>query len=535
VNWAAAVWNATNGTPEDFNTKLIQNPYSPSLGTVSLEDFVRLDSNTTTTEIWARATASLAGNTYVVVKHLGNYSQSGDDTPPGVSKFALSSINQDVAVVNQGNIIGSIAGLDVTLENQVNVSGNVVTAGNLVMVNQSEIKDNPNTNATEGNVCVEGNLIMQNQTTITGNAAVHGNATLGSNSATIKGNLVSGQNVILGNGAQIEGNVDAIGDVILGSSNSIIQGNVQSGGIVTVEQGSEIWGNVQAAGGVILKWGATIHGSVLTMGNIDMHTGGNTIKGDATAQGDIILGWDSKIQGNALSNTTIEPPLVSPSPPPSCVDDICPPRLFDLNSISNNGQTFNYRIDTSPNITLDWQQDSTQPISPGFYGNLVLNGKNDIYLTVGEYYFRSIIGGGTKPRIHLDLSEISSSPYNGINVFVQQGVTFGDGLEFHIRTTPNGPYIPMLDNQGGLNIDPNLAAYFYIESGQKFIFNNQGEWFGTILASGDGSDAILFNNHNYLLGSYHAINGKPVGSNQMTVYYVAPWYAFTHTDQWGCQ
>ena len=553
VNWAAAVYNASNGTPEDFGETLAGNPYPSSLGSVTLGNFTQAGSGNST-EIWVNATASLSGNSFSLLKWIGLYVPPASDPPmgdipPGAASMVISSVEQDMLVLNQNDIVGNIAGADIILGNQVTVQGDIVSSGDLFLVNQSEVSDNVLTDGIEGNVCVEGDLFMYNHTLITGNAYVHGDVVLGSNEATIQGNLVADGDVYLGNKAVVGGNVNATGSVTLGSDNSEIGGNVLAGSNVVLGSKTLVRGNVDALGNVQMGWRSQINGSVRSMQYINMSAGRNTIKGDATAEGSIVLASSSDIQGNVLQNTAIFPAISAPAPPSSCLVDICKPQLFDLDQEMTSGSGVSYRelIESADDLTLAWQRDSLEPLPPvnqsddhdslvqdydGIYGDLTLGGQNKLYLTVGNYYFRSI-QAGSKPELYLDLSDRSAAPdYKGINIFVEKGVLFGNQLSVYVKSTPDGSYESMK------NADSALAGYVYIECGDTFWFGNSNEWFGTIMARNDDDwlgRAIVFWNDTDLIGSYHAIDGIAASANALDVTYVASQYAFQHPDQWTCE
>ena len=553
VNWAAAVYNATNGTPEDFGDKLGANPYTPPSGSVILGNFTQPGTGNST-EIWVNATASLSGNSFSILKWIGLYAPPTSeppisDIPPGVASMVISSVGEDMLVLNQNDIVGNIAGADIILGNQVSVQGEVVTSGDLFLINQSEITDNALTNATEGNVCVEGDLFMYNQTLITGNAYVHGDVVLGANAATIQGDLVADGDVYLGNKAVVGGNVHATGSVTLGSDNSEIKGNVLAGANVILGSNTLIRGSVDAVGSVQMGWKSQIYGSVRSMRYIDMSAGRNTINGDATAEGSITLASSSDIQGNALQNTAISPAISAPAPPPSCLVNVCKPHLFDLDQEMTSGSGVSYRelIESADDLTLAWKRDSVEPLPPvntsvdhdskvrdydGIYGDLTLGGQNKLYLTVGDYYFRSI-QAGNKPKLYLDLSNRSAAPdYQGINIFVEKGVVLGNQFSVYVKSTSDGSYEAMK------NVDSALAGYVYIECGNTFWFGNSNEWFGTIMARNDNDSlgrAIVFWNDTDLIGSYHAIDGIAASANALDVTYAASQYAFQHPEQWECE
>ncbi len=552
VNWAAAVYNATNGTPQDFGETLAANPYIPTTGSVTLGNFTQPGSGNST-EIWVNATAHVAGNSYTLLKWIGLYDPAAPvspvDAPPGAAQMVISSIEENMLVLNQNTIDGNIAGAKVVLGNQVTVQGNIIGTDDLILENHSKVTDNARTEEIEGSVCVEGDLYMYNHTLIEGDAYVHGDVVLGSNSATIQGNLVADGDVRLGNKAVIGGNVNATGTVTLGASNSEIAGNVLAGGDVVLGSSTLIRGNVDVRGSVRMGWSSEISGRVRSMGSIDMSGGGNTIEGDAVAEGNIVLGWESDIQGNILQNTTISPAISAPGSPPSCSAGICKPRLFDLDQdmTSGSGITYGELIDAADDLSIAWKRDSSNPLPPvddsvdhailtqdydGIYGDLVLGGKNRVYLTVGTYYFKSITTG-TKPELYLDLTNRSAAPdYQGITIFVEQGVEFGNQLSIYVKSTASGGYEPMDD------VDPSLAGYVYIESGDTFIFGNGNEWFGTIMArnTSDTNDrAIAFSNDTDLIGSYHAVDGIAASANALDVYYVPAQYALQHPEQWVCE
>jgi hypothetical protein len=78
VNWAAAVWNATNGssgTADDFNATLSNTDYAPPMGSVDLQRIPGPNNNTS--QIWVRSHANLAGNSYWLVKYIGSLTGNG--------------------------------------------------------------------------------------------------------------------------------------------------------------------------------------------------------------------------------------------------------------------------------------------------------------------------------------------------------------------------------------------------------------------------------------------------------------------------
>lgn len=420
---------------------------------------------------------------------------SGEDpsdeypTPTEVVDYTLYSSDTPLAVSNQGTVDGSVAGASVTLGNQVEVTGSVRSESTVRLVNHSSVG---------GNICAADDVFLENHTEVGGEIHTRSDLEVGSNEATVHGSVYVAGNVILRNQAKVMGDVHAGGNVELGSNNSRVAGSIYSGGDVILNNAATVVGDVHAAGNIIVNWGGTIEGDAVA---------GGTVTVDA---------WGGQVKG-ARSPGMSAPPRILPTPPKSC-GEVSLPGL----------QTFS--SDPSRNVHIDWNRDSTQPLTPGTYGALSLGGKNRLYLSSGDecadpcasscvdYVFSSITAG-TQPELYLDLSGTDGAcnpdnPRDFLTILVSGNVVWGNGMT--IQVSCDGTTYKSFDAA-----DPKLAALVYIESHGSFTLSNQSPWFGTILTKNN----LTFTNQTTLIGSYHTLDGTANTGNQPYIRYVKSVFA----------
>ncbi|MDZ7762150.1 MAG: polymer-forming cytoskeletal protein [Desulfovermiculus sp.] len=439
---------------------------------------------------------------YIVLKSRGVFPGSGDlnvnrtvtywwpvsgeengtsDIPSFDAPIALQTPN-GLSIANQNFVQGDISGNDVTLENQSEVTGNVVGTGDVVLENQSEVGKG---------ICANGDVELQNQTSVAEDINAHGDVELGANKATVKGDVYADGDVTLKRLARVEGDIHSGGSVYLENDAEMV-GNIYAANDVQMTS-SKVWvgGNINAGNNVIFAWMCTVDGNVIAGGDISDTSGKSTIEGDAIAGGSIDL--DVKVKGEKRD---YDP---NPNPEPPEAPQICTiGSMPDHSSFSTGGE----------NITVSHNEDKDD-IEPGEYDELSLGGQNEIRMEPGTYTF-SEINSDWILDLYLDLSNEGSF----YNIFVQNDVNLLGQL--HIYVKGDEGYEPIMQgNQPNENVK-NLASRVYLETLGSFTMSTQSEWFGTIYAQDD----ISFGDSNVLIGSYHTSSGTINTANQLEVYHV---------------
>jgi cytoskeletal protein CcmA (bactofilin family) len=175
------------------------------------------------------------------------------------SIFALNSPNSNQSLDNQNTVDGSIHGINITLGNQSEVTGDVIATGNVTLINHAEVG---------GGICAAGNVDLQNHTSVAEDIHSFGNVILGANKSEVAGNIYASGNVELLNGAQVQGDIHAGGNVTLGSNNSRVHGSIYATGNVTMQHQTIVDNNVHAGGNVELTTRGTVQGNVNAGGSL---------------------------------------------------------------------------------------------------------------------------------------------------------------------------------------------------------------------------------------------------------------------------
>jgi predicted acyltransferase (DUF342 family) len=469
---------------EEFKTKVDEKSYSLGAGEFHLS-VDNIFKETGQDKVIVTSTAELSNVSFSLSDDF-IYSTGGGG---GEEEFALSSPNSNQVLNNNNFVDGNIHGKDVTLGNQSEVTGDVIATGNVTLVNHSEVG---------GGICATGNVDLQNHTSVAEDIHSFGNVTLGANNSEVSGSIFATGNVTLLNGSEVQGDIHAGGNVTLGSNNSRVHGSIYAAGNVTLQHKTSVDSNVHAGGNVELTTQGTIQGNVIAGGSITL-ADRSVIEGNATAGISIDHGRQTQVEGT--ETITTEPNPTVPTAPTTC-PQICMP---DHTSISPG----------TDDINVTWENDWV--LSPSSYRNLTLGGRNNLYLSGGNYYFESI-STGTRPSLYLDLSS------SDINIFVHDNVHFGDELKIHVNSGTGG-YQPIIQGNNLNETLKPLAAKVYLETLGSFSMSNQNEWFGTIYAKNN----ISFSNNNLLVGSYQSSSGEITPANQMEVYFVQSNYA---RDTW---
>jgi predicted acyltransferase (DUF342 family) len=476
-----------NDKAEEFKAVLEATSYPVSLGAGGFHlDVGEVITETGQEKIIVSSTAALSDVSFSLSADF-IYSTGGGGKKD--SMLALNSPNSNQVLNNNNFVDGNIHGKDVTLGNQSEVTGDVIATGNVTLVNHSEVG---------GGICATGNVDLQNHTSVAEDIHSFGNVTLGANNSEVSGSIFATGNVTLLNGSEVQGDIHAGGNVTLGSNNSRVHGSIYAAGNVTLQHKTSVDSNVHAGGNVELTTQGTIQGNVIAGGSITL-ADRSVIEGNATAGISIDHGRQTQVEGT--ETITTEPNPTVPTAPTTC-PQICMP---DHTSISPG----------TDDINVTWENDWV--LSPSSYRNLTLGGRNNLYLSGGNYYFESI-STGTRPSLYLDLSS------SDINIFVHDNVHFGDELKIHVNSGTGG-YQPIIQGNNLNETLKPLAAKVYLETLGSFSMSNQNEWFGTIYAKNN----ISFSNNNLLVGSYQSSSGEITPANQMEVYFVQSNYA---RDNW---
>ncbi|QLA19373.1 polymer-forming cytoskeletal protein [Desulfolutivibrio sulfoxidireducens] len=365
-------------------------------------------------------------------------------------------------VTNASTIDGGVYGDSVTLNNQSTVTEDVISLSFVVVGNQV---------AVGGDVCAATYVLLENQSTVKGDINAQTYVTLGNNTV-VEGSVYAGGNVTLQNGAKVLGDVHSGGNVTLGSNSATVSGSVYATGDVTVNNAAKVANNVHAGDDITVNWGGTIGGNALAGGTVTVNYGGTV--------------------GGTKSSNTASPPRVTPTAPSACGTVETPPL-----------QTFTAG---TTNISVGW--DADKDIAPGTYGSLSTGGQNVITLHGGTYTFSSMsLAWNCVWR--LDLSG------DDITIFCVGNVVFG-GYVTILVSTDGVNYLSMWD------VDQNLAAKVYLETHGSFTSNEQGRWFGTVLAKNNitfsgGEDST---GNAKVIGALSTVDGTITLSNKFSNIYV---------------
>jgi len=205
-----------------------------------------------------------------------------------------------------------------------------------------------------------------------------------------------------------------------------------AGGNINLEQGTKVNGDVGAKGNIQAKYASQVSGNVAAGGNVTLEQK-SQIKGNATAGDKVEVKYQANVTGNVAGKTN------SPSlnTLPSATDFSAGQKAYGLKS------------------------GATATMATGSYGNVNLEYDSTLKLSAGTYYFDSLTVGAESSLI-FDLSG------GAIKLFIKNNVNIGSHFDFEML---NGS-----------------ANDIYTETQGNWTQGAWSEWFGTLFASGAGSN-----------------------------------------------
>ncbi|KQV59640.1 hypothetical protein ASD07_22675 [Duganella sp. Root336D2] len=220
-----------------------------------------------------------------------------------------------------------------------------------------------------------------------------------------------------------------------------------AGGNINLEQGTNVTGDVGAKGNIHSKYESQVSGNVSAGGNVTLEQK-SQIKGNATAGKQVDVKYQANVTGTVAGKTN------SPSlnTLPTATDFKTGGKAYGLKS------------------------GATAEMASGSYGKVNLEYDSTLKLSAGTYYFDSLTVGAESAFI-FDLSG------GAINLFVKNNVEIGSKFDFEML---NG-----------------TANDIYTETKGNWTQGAWSEWFGTLFASGAGSN-MHFNQGSVLGGTFIA-------------------------------
>jgi len=236
-----------------------------------------------------------------------------------------------------------------------------------------------------------------------------------------------------------------------------------AGGNIELEQGTKVTGDIGAKGNINAKYESQVTGNVTAGGNVTLEQK-SQIKGNATAGNKVDVKYQAEVTGKVAGKTN------SPSlnALPAAADFKAGGKAYGLKS------------------------GATAEMATGSYGNVNLEYDSTLKLSAGTYYFDSLTVGAESSFI-FDLSK------GAINLIINNNVNIGSQFDFEML---NG-----------------TANDIYTETKGNWTQGMAGEWFGTLFASGAGSN-MHFDQGNKLGGVFMA--GKNIQLNLNTIVTAMP-------------
>ncbi len=235
-----------------------------------------------------------------------------------------------------------MAGQNVTLRNQTQVSGDVVASGDVTLRNQSE---------TGGDICAAGGVELENK-------------------AVVGGDINAGGSVTLANGAKVTGSIYAGGDVTL-QNNAGVSGDIHSAATVSLGNKAEVAGSVYASEGV------TFSNQSVILGDLHMP--------------DPPQGAQDHVQGNIYTPADAE--FMDPTAPGDCPSPVSP----DHHDFTAGGADVDLGWQEDRAITPD----SYGSLESGGKNEITLSAGT----YYADSYFFEIMDMAWDQELYLDLSE----------------------------------------------------------------------------------------------------------------------------------
>lgn len=288
-----------------------------------------------------RARGILSESTYTLYKNF-DFSSAAPPGGGGEGNYALASPNADLTTANKSVIAGDVAGQNVTLRNQTQVSGDVVASGDVTLRNQSE---------TGGDICAAGGVELENK-------------------AVVGGDINAGGSVTLANGAKVTGSIYAGGDVTL-QNNAGVSGDIHSAATVSLGNKAEVAGSVYASEGV------TFSNQSVILGDLHMP--------------DPPQGAQDHVQGNIYTPADAE--FMDPTAPGDCPSPVSP----DHHDFTAGGADVDLGWQEDRAITPD----SYGSLESGGKNEITLSAGT----YYADSYFFEIMDMAWDQELYLDLSE----------------------------------------------------------------------------------------------------------------------------------
>ena len=153
-------------------------------------------------------------------------------------------------------------------------------------------------------------------------------------------------------------------------------------------------------------------------------------------------------------------------------------------------------------------------LAPGSYRDLDIGSSKSLYLTAGDYYFNTI-------NVNSDLMLYLDVTGGPINIYVLGIANFGSNQTSMVKGTGTG------GNYVLLSAAPDLAAYIYLETKNKFNVNSGTQWAGTVFASqfeANGADETYVGQNITWWGAIYAFDSLDIHQGS-TVNYVRSYLA----------
>lgn len=205
-----------------------------------------------------------------------------------------------------------------------------------------------------------------------------------------------------------------------------------AGGNISLEQGTKVNGDVGAKGNIQAKYESQVNGNVAAGGNVTLEQK-SQIQGNATAGGKVEVKYQANVSGSAAGKTN--------SPSLNAL-----PAATDFNAGQN---------------AYGLKSGATAAMAAGSYGNVNLEYDSTLKLSAGTYYFDSLTVGAESSFI-FDLTG------GAIKLFIKNNANIGSHFDFEML---NG-----------------TANDIYTETQGNWTQGAWSEWFGTLFASGAGSN-----------------------------------------------
>ena len=275
---------------------------------------------------------------------------------------------------------------------------------------------------------------------VNGVVASNGNLAIGGGGSSY-GGLQGGGSLRPSTGGFLTVNADVTfnGDVTTGGL-SVITGRINAGGNLEVDQGTRT-AAIVAAGNVTMYPSAITTGSITAGGNFS-NAGPGVVNGDVAAAGSATIG--GRVNGNVTYGTTATVSAgaaVTGSLTHGSTTAI--PATYSPTRIPM-ADTF-----TAGGADVIAGGSAANPLTPGSYGALNITTFSQLYLTAGDYYFKSfnfagfainLLNVGTNSHINIfvtgDYNEASLSPLN-INGHAYSAADAALGADVRIETLGN--------------------------------------------------------------------------------------------------